>query len=173
MVGSQSCLIPFVHLFQFNGNIGSVLASGERSDLPYYLSAADGSACEIAGVSARWRYASCRAAFSRALFFFECLRWRQASCRTCFQPGAGASRTRVCLLGRLLQCGFPVRPISAVATSILPHLGKQFFSAVASSNLPRSMSYTKNKQCASRSLACLRACVRVCVCVCMLRHPNS
>ena len=58
--------------------------------------------------------------------FFQCLRWRQASCRTCFQPGAGASRTRVCLLGRLLQCGFPVRPISAVATSILPHLGKQF-----------------------------------------------
>ena len=62
--------------------------------------------------------------------FFQCLRWRQASCRTCFQPGAGASRTRVCLLGRLLQCGFPVRPISAVA----------------SSNLPRSTSYTKNKQ---------------------------
>ena len=56
--------------------------------------------------------------------FFQCLRWRQASCRTCLQPGAGASRTRVCLLGRLLQCGFPVRPISAVATSILPHLGK-------------------------------------------------
>ena len=69
MVGSQSCLIPFVHPFQFNGNTGSVLASGERSDLPYYLSAADGSACEIAGVSARWRYASCRAAFSRALLF--------------------------------------------------------------------------------------------------------
>ena len=69
MVGSQSCLIPFVHLFQFNGNIGSVLASGERSDLPYYLNAADGSACDIAGVSARWRYASCRAAFSRALLF--------------------------------------------------------------------------------------------------------
>ena len=127
LVGSQSCLIPFVHHFQFNGNIGSVLASGERSDLPYYLSAADGSACEIAGVSARWRYASCRAAFFLERSFFQCGRWRQASCRTCLQPGAGASRTRVCLLGRLLQCGFPVRPISAVATSILPHLGKQFF----------------------------------------------
>ena len=47
-----------------------------------------------------------------------------------------------------------MRPISAVATSILPHLGKQLFSAVAPSNLPRNMSYTKTKQCPSRLLAC-------------------
>ena len=55
-------------------------------------------ALSCAGVSARWRYASCRAAFSRALLFsmfvcwggcftaaFPCApfkRWRRASCRT-------------------------------------------------------------------------------------------
>ena len=39
---------------------------------------------------------------------------------------ARLERSFVCW-GRLRQCGFPVRPISAVATSILPHLGKQLF----------------------------------------------
>ena len=95
--------------------------------------------------------------------FFQCLRWRQASCRTCFQPGAGASRTRVCLLGRLLQRGFPVRPISAVATSILPHLGKQFFFSGGVEQLAAQHVLHQN-QAVPQSSTCVRACLRECMC---------
>ena len=75
------------------------------------------------------------------------------------------SRTRVCLLGRPLQCRFLVRPISAVATSILPHLGKQFLFS-SGVEQPASQHVLHQKQAVRQSITCVRTCVRACVCVC-------
>ena len=101
--------------------------------------------------------------FSSAPFFHVCGGDKHPAAHVFNPEQARLERAFVCW-GGCFSAAFPCAPFQRWQRASCRTWASSFFSAVASSNLPRSTSYTKNKQCASRSLACVRACVRVCMC---------
>ena len=116
-----------------------MLPSGDRSDLPYYLSAADGSACEIAGVSARWRYMhpAARLFFSSAPFFNVEGGDKHPAAHVFNPEQARLERAFVCW-GGCFSAAFPCAPFQPWRRASCRTWASSFCSAVPSSNLPKA-----------------------------------